>query len=72
MKERATVILTARIPKALNERLLVRTAALGKSKNAWLIWAIEQGLRCHKRDRPVNITDTKEPLQGETTKEEKR
>ena len=71
MKERATVILTARIPKALNERLLMKTATLGKSKNAWLIWAIEQGLRCHKRGGTVNIMDTKEP-QGETTKEEKR
>jgi len=72
MKERATVILTARIPKALNERLLMKTAALGKSRNAWLIWAIEQGLRCHKRGGTVNITDTKEPLQGEENKEEKR
>jgi len=51
MKERDTVILPVRIKKTvlaeLNDRL---PDTKQKSRNAWLNWAIQQGLRKHGKN----------------------
>lgn len=50
MKERDTIILPTRIKKDLLPRIEIAVAkSRKKSRNAWLIWAIEQGLRPHSR-----------------------
>ena len=50
MKERDTVILPVRIKKTLMaevEEQVPKTKH--KSRNAWVIWCIKNGLRPHKR-----------------------
>lgn len=49
-KARTTSILTIRLENELLNRLNERIAISEKgSRNSWLIWAIEQGLRDHNK-----------------------
>jgi len=48
-KERDTVIVAVRIKKDLLDRVMQRIARRKVSRNGWLIRAILQGLRSHKR-----------------------
>ncbi len=49
MKERDTVILPVRIKKDLMAEVDQRVSNKKQSRNSWLIWAINQGLRSHKK-----------------------
>lgn len=50
MKERATVILTLRIPKNLLDKVNDKVALSDhRSRNAWLLWTISEGLRDHHK-----------------------
>lgn len=49
VKERDTVILPVRIKKDLFSQVKERVANLSVSRNSWIIWAIKQGLRSHKK-----------------------
>lgn len=49
--ERDTVIIPIRVKKTLVEQIKQGVTKSKKpSRNAWLIWAIEQGLRSHRKD----------------------
>ncbi|MDD5338436.1 MAG: hypothetical protein PHG35_03370 [Dehalococcoidales bacterium] len=47
MKERDTAIIPARVKKAKIELIRHRAAKKGMTVNAWLNWAIDNGLRKH-------------------------
>lgn len=50
MKERATVILSLRLDKRLLQKIDVRVPLTNhRSRNSWLLWTIEQGLRNHRK-----------------------
>jgi len=48
-KERDTVILPVRIKKTLMEEVKWRVASRKVSRNSWIIRAIKEGLRSHKK-----------------------
>ena len=51
MKERNSVILSARVSKVLMPKINEAVKKSRKpSRNAWVIWAIEIALRSHKKD----------------------
>ena len=49
MKERDTVILAVRIKKELLNSVQQRVSKRKVSRNSWIIWAIKEGLRSHRR-----------------------
>lgn len=52
MKERDTAILAVRIKKTLLAEIARKVAIIKQpSRNAWMTWAIKQGLRRHKKEK---------------------
>jgi len=52
VKERDTTIISIRITKTLLAELdLVIPKTKRKTRNSWIAWAIQQGLRPHKKQR---------------------
>ena len=55
MKERDTAILSVRIKKGLLAQVAQRVANKKVSRNSWIIWAVVQGLRSHRKKDGSNV-----------------
>jgi len=49
MPSKNTTIVSARIPDKTLDKIKERISKKGKTLNAWINWAIKQGLRPHKK-----------------------